>query len=187
MQKLTLSGLFLFLTLHAVSAQIPISVRGGLNLSTISGVSESYALRPDIHVGVFLRLKILKGLYCLPEVQYSGEGFQYPNKMNQTHNNYLNLPLMLRFYPEDKVIYIEGGAQKGFLLSSKVYNPSIAILKENVLSQYTALNFGLGARWNAHFEFGARGIFGLDKKELRPNWSARYRNLVFQLSAQWNL
>lgn len=187
MKKLLLFACFTFLLMQAATAQTQFGIRGGLNLANIYSNDYSSALRYDIHLGVLLKMKVVKSLYWLPEVQYSAQGTQSPNKEIKTYYRYLNIPVMLRFYPNDKVIFLEGGPQAGFLLSAKVGNGSNTVnVKEAVRSEDFALNFGIGARFNPHIEMDVRGIFGMSNTALNPNPPRKYSNLVFQISLQGN-
>jgi hypothetical protein len=187
MKKLLLLTWFTFLLVQAISAQTQFGIRGGLNLANIYSKNYSNALRSDMHLGVLLKMKVVKSLYWLPEVQYSAQGTQSPNKVIKAYYRYLNIPVMLRFYPNDKVIFLEAGPQVGLLLSAKVSNSSnTANVKEAVRSEDFALNFGIGAKFNSHIELDVRGIFGFTNTSLNPNPPGKYTNLVFQISLQGN-
>ncbi|HPI08726.1 MAG TPA: porin family protein [Saprospiraceae bacterium] len=188
MKKLLLLASFTFLSMQAIRAQTQFGIRGGLNLSNIAGDAMGNALRSDIHLGVLLKMKLVKSLYWLPEVQYSAQGAQSPNKVIKAYYNYLNIPVMLRFYPNDKVIFLEAGLQLGLLLSAKVSNISNTVrVKKEVRKEDFALNVGLGARFNSHIELDVRGIFGMSNTSLLPNPPGKYPNRVFQVSLQANL
>jgi hypothetical protein len=98
---------FLFST---VNAQQAIGIKGGLNMTSLSGFEGRD--RISGHIGVFLHHTINKNWCFQPELLYSGEGQRYMSGgVERTLAlGYLQLPLMIQYYPAPQV-YLEAGPQ----------------------------------------------------------------------------
>ena len=150
-----------FLTADAQNA---IGVKGGINIASLSEFSGRS--RISGHGGVFLHHTINKNWCFQPELLFSGEGQKYfSNGVEHTLAlDYLQLPLMIQYYPVPNV-YLEAGPQIGVLISAqdKVdgFDEPHANVKGDFSSAQVALGVGIGLKASEKIVFYGRYNFGL--------------------------
>src|SRR5258708_19466688 len=109
MRSLLIVGCALMLMSKMSSAQVKIElgVKGGLNISGLALSSDGklvgakYNNFTSFHGGAYGLFRLLK-LAIQPEIVFSRHGHNYttPNYSNlRTDLNYINVPLMLNYYP----------------------------------------------------------------------------------------
>lgn len=144
MKKATtiLSVAVMSLLFSTVNAQQAIGIKGGVSIASLSGFEGRS--RISGHAGVFLHHTINKNWCFQPELLYSGEGQRYMSGgVERTLAlGYLQLPLMIQYYPAPQ-IYFEAGPQFGLLLSAqdKAEDESGHI---NAKDDFTAAQVGIG-------------------------------------------
>ncbi len=151
---------FLFST---VSAQQAIGIKGGVNIASLSGFEGRS--RVSGHAGVFLHHTINRNWCFQPELLYSGEGQRYfSGGVERTLAlGYLQLPLMIQYYPAPQV-YFEAGPQFGLLLNAedKADEESGHInAKDDFTAAQVALGLGVGFKATEQLIFYGRYNFGL--------------------------
>ena len=80
---------------------VKIGVKGGLNISNfMSDDIEDNAIRTSIHLGVATEFIISDKWSFQPELYYSGQGVsnQTPGAYSREKFNYINLPLIAKYY-----------------------------------------------------------------------------------------
>ena len=145
------------------SAQQAIGIKGGVNIASLSGFEGRS--RINAHGGVFLHHTINKNWCFQPELLYSGEGQRYMSGgVERTLAlGYLQLPLMIQYYPAPQV-YFEAGPQFGLLLSAqdKVDDESGHInAKDDFTAAQVALGLGVGFKATEQLVLYGRYNFGL--------------------------
>ena len=165
MKKVTtiLSVAAMSLFFSTVNAQQAVGIKGGLNIASLSGFEGRD--RISGHVGVFLHHTINKNWCFQPELLYSGEGQRYMSGgVERTLAlGYLQLPLMIQYYPAPQV-YLEAGPQFGLLLSArdKVDDESGEInAKDDFTTGQVALGLGIGYKASEKLILYGRYNFGL--------------------------
>jgi len=158
---LTVAVMSLFFS--TVSAQQAIGIKGGLNIASLSGFEGRD--RISGHAGVFLHHTINKNWCFQPELLYSGEGQRYMSGgVERTLAlGYLQLPLMIQYYPAPQV-YLEAGPQFGLLLSAqdKVDDESGEInAKDDFTTGQVAIGLGIGYKASEKLILYGRYNFGL--------------------------
>jgi len=151
---------FLFST---VRAQEAIGIKGGINIASLSGFEGRSRL--SAHGGVFLHHTINKNWCFQPELLYSGEGQRYiSGGVERTLAlSYLQLPLMIQYYPAPQ-LYFEAGPQFGLLLSAndKVDDHEEQInAKDDFTQAQVALGLGIGYKASEQLILYGRYNFGL--------------------------
>jgi len=146
-----------------VSAQQAIGIKGGVNIANLSGFEGRS--RISGHAGFFLHHTINKNWCFQPELLYSGEGQRYlSGGVERTLAlGYLQLPLMIQYYPAPQV-YFEAGPQFGLLLSAqdKVEEESAHInAKDDFTAAQVALGLGIGFKATDQLLLYGRYNFGL--------------------------
>ena len=145
-------------------AQNAIGIKGGVNIARLSEFTGRS--RISGHGGVFLHHTINKTWCFQPELLYSGEGQKYiSNGVEHTLAlDYLQLPLMIQYYPVPNV-YLEAGPQVGVLLSAQdkvdEFDEPHANVKGDFSSAQLALGIGLGVKASEQILFYGRYNFGL--------------------------
>jgi opacity protein-like surface antigen len=137
--------------------------KAGLNLSKItlsaSGTSDASDNLVAFHLGLFYETKIADKFTFQPELLYSAQGGEENNSGFKL--NYIQIPLMFKYYPSSK-FSLEAGPQIGFLVSSSVFQDSASFDADEL---FTGIDFGLGIGLNYSFTdkvfINARYNFGL--------------------------
>ena len=164
------------LVTFAVNAQnITVGAKSGLNFAGIAGDNvDGISGRTSIHIGGTLEVEIVDSFSIQAELLYSGQGYKFRNR--EVKQDYINLPLLIRYYVEDD-LFVEVGPQVGFLIS-----PRLNI--GNTLSVPDAgLNLGVGYKLDSGLNFGIRYSRGITN----INGLANFKNSVLQLSVGFNL
>ncbi|MFD2910168.1 porin family protein [Flavobacterium ardleyense] len=144
-------------------------LKAGLNSANLTGDMEGAKSIIEFHVGGVVEITMNHKFAFQPEILFSTQGseFESANRMRRPrpiggdritvlkgrHNlEYLNIPLMLKYYVSDR-FYIETGPQIGFLLSANqtakvtiiindVEAGSTVLDREDVIDRYKAIDFG---------------------------------------------
>jgi hypothetical protein len=165
MKKVTmvLSVVAMSLFFSTVNAQQAIGIKGGLNIASLSGFEGRS--RISGHAGVFLHHTINKNWCFQPELLYSGEGQRYMSGgVERTLAlGYLQLPLMIQYYPAPQV-YLEAGPQFGLLVSAQdkvdEYEDQINA-KDDFTTGQVAIGLGIGYKASEKLVLYGRYNFGL--------------------------
>ena len=105
-------------------------VKSGLNLATLTHSDMSYEtvsinskLKPSFHVGVFVDIPLGTYISFQPELLYSRQGTFYKETVLSkdykiwTRFDYINIPLMFKFYVFEK-LSVDVGPQFGFVIDA---------------------------------------------------------------------
>ncbi len=186
---LFLAALCLSLQAHAQKDKreegVKIGVKGGLNISNfMSDDIEDNAIRTSIHLGVATEFIVSDKWSFQPELYYSGQGFsnQDPDGFSREKFNYINLPLIAKYYAT-KNLSVEVGPQVGLLLSAKNKTNDT----NDDIEDQKAIDFGLvgglGYELSNGIFFQARYNLGLTNINDGPSaTSVKYTNSVILLS-----
>ena len=161
--KMLLSVVAISFLFSTVNAQQAIGIKGGVNIASLSGFEGRD--RISGHIGVFLHHTINKNWCFQPELLYSGEGQRYmTGGVERTLAlGYLQLPLMIQYYPAPQV-YLEAGPQFGLLLSAHDKADSEAgeiNAKDDFTTGQVAIGLGFGYKASEQLILYGRYNFGL--------------------------
>lgn len=146
------------------NAQHTIGVKGGVNIASLSEFTGRS--RISGHGGIFLHHTINKNWCFQPELLFSGEGQRYFSDgfEHTLALDYLQLPLMIQYYPVPN-IYLEAGPQVGVLLSARDkvdgFDEPHANVKGDFASAQVAIGLGAGLKASEKIVFYGRYNFGL--------------------------
>ncbi len=153
MRKKLMTLLLVALTCLSASAQVRFGVKGGLDLANFWGKETSHGMLPSYQGGLLLEYKFHPHFGIAPEVVFAAQGgkgdkvTQY-NKYGSLeaielthHTNYINVPVMLKYYPTQD-FSVDFGPQVGFNVYSKSTGSSGKAVDEK--SQTHAVDFALG-------------------------------------------
>ena len=96
-------------------------IKGGYNLAAVSYDGEGETgQRHGFHLGFYGESFVSEAIALQVEVLYSQQGYEISNSSGTFNQNlnYINLPLMLKLYP-DTHFFLEGGPQIGLAISHK--------------------------------------------------------------------
>ncbi|MEO0331423.1 MAG: porin family protein [Bacteroidota bacterium] len=216
MLKICITALVGLVTISVSYAQIGIGIKGGGNVARCIGGGcddediESLA-KLGYHVGLVGNIIISQRFDLQVEVLYSTQGARsdpftiesdnpdtdgIPVKEVIIRNNYLNLPVMLKFYPLDK-LYIHAGLYLGLLLesTSETVFPQIqsvpgGSLISDTKDLFNDLDLGIGGGIGYNFGYRltaeARYQYGLSDTSAETS-EAISRNTLFQLSLLYRI
>ena len=185
--------LFLFTALALFSltfsiAQVNFGAKAGVNFSDITGDDvDSFNGLTSFHIGVVAEIPVSDMFAVQPELIYSAQGSDYEESefSGSVKADYLNVPIMAKFYVGEGGFSVEAGPQVGLLLSAKdEYDGGDEDIKDFLKSTDFGVNFGLGYKMESGLNFGARYNLGLsnvnDSDDLDSG--AEYKNSVIQVS-----
>lgn len=136
-------------------------IKGGLNVSGITGYAEDTKSLIGYHIGGFAEVKVSKKIAIQPEFLFSTQGTTiegFDGDSNTKVNvNYLNIPVLAKYYITD-AFTVEAGPQIGFLLSAKIKEEDIHDLYK---STDFGFNLGCGYDFTENFSAGLRYTIGL--------------------------
>jgi hypothetical protein len=129
-------------------------IKGGYNLSSviIDGASQTTKLH-GFHLGIYGESYIGKYFSVQPEILYSQQGYKNTDEDGTFTQkiDYINIPLMLKFYPV-KSFFLEAGPQVGFSISHKETYDSDYFLGGDTSKELDPSSFDWGANLGAGFK-----------------------------------
>jgi len=176
MKKITLTALALCAFAFTQAQDLKFGVKGGVNFANLNvdyggvygnygGFDDNYKMKVGFNAGGFVEYKFTDKWAIQPEVLYSLQGSK--QKFNdidgnydvKTNLSYINVPVMVKFYPIPK-LYAEAGPQVGFLISAKEkYSEKVFVSADSdemddnidVKDHYKSIDFGFNV--GAGYEF----------------------------------
>lgn len=169
-------------------AQLNLGIKGGLNFSNIRDTHTDF--KTSIYIGAFSEFHLNDFLSFQPELIYSRQGgfdkiggIKYWERLN-----YLNIPLMAKFYVFEDRLSIDTGPQFGFMLNGrlKAKDGSTVILTKIPSSERKTFDvswgFGVSYKLSYRFDVSCRYNLGLTKC-LDSIGNHKPKNGVIQLGA----
>ena len=148
--------------------QVKFGPKAGVNFANISGLDNS-EMKTGFHVGAVAEIKFNEKFSIQPEVVYSTQGakFTYNNAEVKLNNDYINVPIMAKYYIVDG-FSVEAGPQVGFLAKAEQEGSYCGFTgtvdaKDRYKSVDFGLNFGLAYDLPMGFFVNARYNLGLSK------------------------
>jgi opacity protein-like surface antigen len=162
MKKIILAAIAVMAFGYTNAQQTRFGVKGGLNLSTVVGgdVNDAKTL-VGFHVGGFAEIGIVEKFYIQPELLFSAQGTKIdggPFEDGDIKLNYLNIPVLAKYYIVDNKFSVEAGPQLGVLLSAKAEDTDI---KDFTRSVDFGFNIGAGYNFTDNLSVGLRYTIGL--------------------------
>lgn len=115
MKKVILLTMFMMLGTVSQAQGIKFGIKGGANFANLDGDLDSDNIT-SFHGGVFVELGLTPNFAIQPEALYSSQGAKVEGS-DDINFDYINIPVMARFYVLPKVLSIDAGPQFGFLVS----------------------------------------------------------------------
>ena len=162
MKKIILCAIAVMAFGFTNAQQTRFGVKGGLNLSTVVGGDvENTKTLVGFHVGGFAEIHVVQRFYVQPELLFSAQGTKVDGPFGTDADiklNYLNIPVVAKYYIVDKKFSVEAGPQLGILLSAKADGTDV---KDNTRSADLGFNLGAGYNFTDNFSVGLRYTIGL--------------------------
>lgn len=203
MRKIILTVFTTLLVVVSVNAQASFGIKGGVNFASILGESVDLVKgRTSFNVGAVAEIEINSASAFQVELLYSGQGFSLESgeyqdeviKENTIKMNYLNIPLLYKYYVSEG-FSLEIGPQIGFLLAASDENETSEDLNDQLTTASFDLALGLGYKLENGINFNARYTYGFTDvwKGVDDGYEDYYyyydygqRNGVFQLTVGYN-
>ncbi len=192
------------LVAFTISAQnVTFGAKAGLNFASMTGDdADGLDGRTSFHIGVTAEIEMSDTFSIQPELLYSGQGFTDSDEFEVSDGSgnfdvfdaditakvdYLNLPIMLKYYVSDG-LSLEAGPQIGFLLSAKAKVEAEGESEtediDDLKSTDFAFNLGAGYKLDSGLNFGLRYSMGLT--DVPDGDSDGFKHSVLQLSVGYN-
>ena len=184
--KYLLIGLLSIASCVSVEAQVQVGVKAGANFSSLTGSDvRGASTRVGFQGGLLAAVPLGNSFWLQPEVNFSMQGAQAEagGSVYTIHNNYLNVPLLVK-YKDESGLFAETGPQFGVLLSAKASaNGGTVDVKSSYKSTDISWAFGLGylvKQINAGIDVRYNlGITNIESNASASNGTTR--NSVFQV------
>ena len=170
---------------------IQFGVKAGVNFASLEGEDlGDVKMRTSFHAGGAAEFMIADKFSLQPELMYSSQGAKASDQAGAINIssivrfNYLNLPVMAKFYPIEG-LSVQVGPQIGLLLSAKAEIDVDGIVseedfKDDLKDTDFGVNFGLGYKLSSGLFFDARYNLGLTNIDGDEN--TEIKNNVIQIS-----
>lgn len=179
------------LCLFAQKGNIALTQRTGVNISTISSTDNSpYRIKPlaSLSAGVGVEYYLLNKMSASAEVYYSQTGFKESHRTDsytaKFRNDFIDIPLVLRYYLWEDRLTILLGAQLGI----RAGNAETGWSRDNTFDR---LNWGIPVGIGYNFKFGllleARYTQGLSNIFPEASLKTTSRSFLISCGYKFNL
>ncbi len=116
MKKVILLTMLLMLGTVSQAQGVKFGIKGGANFANLDGDNLESDNITSFHGGVFVELGLTPSFAIQPEALYSSQGAKVEGS-DDINFDYINIPVMARFYVLPKILSIDAGPQFGFLVN----------------------------------------------------------------------
>ncbi len=113
--------MFVFVSGLTQAQSLGFGIKGGGNFSNLGGDNIDTSTLASYYLGAFVELSLFENLSIQPEILYSSQGAKVKDA-DDIKLDYINVPVLAKFYLTSKTFSIEAGPQFGLLLSDNVEN-----------------------------------------------------------------
>lgn len=161
-------------------------VKAGINGADLTNADNS-KMKIGFTAGVFVDYKFCNWFGASADVLYSAQGAKVKKNKDANMNlNYLNIPLLAKFYVVNG-LHIDLGPQFGFLMSAKAKLDGDKVSMKNECKSFDfSVPVGVGYEFPMGLKIDARYAFGLTKvpKEIEE-YDQNFKNSVVSLTVGW--
>lgn len=162
MKKIILSAIAIMAFALGNAQETRFGIKGGLNISNVVGgdVDNTKSL-VGFHVGGLAEIHVVEKFFIQPELLYSAQGTKFDGPLGTDGDiklNYLNIPVLAKYYFIENKFSVEAGPQLGILLSAKAEGEDI---KDFTRSVDFGFNIGAGYNFTDNLSAGLRYTIGL--------------------------
>lgn len=164
---------FLVLCILISQGQIGFGIKAGYNNSTLylsgANFTSNQKSKSGFNAGVFASIPIFNSFELQPEISYSEQGSQSKDSSAKDNYNYLNIPVLLKYFHKTG-IFLNTGPQIGFLLSSK-YKSENTSQDLKSISKSVDFSWAIGAGYlikkinltlEVRYNYGFTNVFDYD-------------------------
>lgn len=194
MKKLIFVALLALISITTFS-QAKFGVKAGLNVANLTGDdTDDVDARISGVFGVFAKVSISETIAFQPEVLYSMQGatgsevYEGTNVDVTMKLDYINIPLMMKFYVADGFSF-NAGPQVGFLASAKAKAEAQGVsAEEDIKDQLKGIDFGLnfGVGYDLPMGLGVDLRYNLGLSNVFDTDEAEAKNGVLQFTASYS-
>ncbi len=183
MKKVLLCAAIAVLTMTTSFAQASFGAKAGVNFANITGDDlDGTEGKIGFHIGAVAEISFSEKFSFQPELLFSTQGLKAEEGDGKLKLNYINLPLMGKYYVMDG-LSLELGPQVGFLLSAKSDDGNDDVdVKDSLKSIDFGLNIGVGYKMESGLNFGVRYNLGLSDINDVDGYDGENKNGVIQVS-----
>ncbi len=168
--------------------QITWGAKGGANITTLGKFGSGNTPQLRMHAGFYYQQRVEQRFGLVAELHYSMQGARAANiSRRYLAYNYLNLPLLIKFYNQNDV-YFEIGPQLGYLLFANLHDDGFT---QSITSQVKRFDFtGLigGGKDTDFGNYGVRAGVGFTNTSGGSVGNAVvFRNIFLQLYVGFTL
>ena len=176
--------IIVLLTINICAQNITFGAKAGLNSASVNTNNQDVSTRKSIHLGITSEIKISHSFSIQPELLYSSQGFNNSLDNLTIKTNYINLPVMVKYYFANG-LSLEAGPQIGFLTSAEINGEDVM---NNFKSSDYAVSLGAGYKLNSRLNFSLRYSVGVKDVEqgFGIGGGSGIWNRVLQLSVGYN-
>lgn len=173
-------------SLRTINAQVRFGEKAGLNMTNVSVSHDfgrnTYAIKPDFHVGAFVSIPVFGSFTIQPEVVFSRQGSKVRDSdpsdpVGAFTFQYLNVPVLLK-YNASCGFFVETGPQIGILLSANLKQIASVDVKGFLKSPDFAWVLGAGYILPLNLGFDVRYNLGLQNLS---SDGGSFKNEVYQI------
>lgn len=180
MKRIVVSMLMLFTVFYASAQSLHVGGKAGANLTKISGVSFDNGYQLGYQLGAFAEIDFNKTVGIQPEVLFSQTNSMYSEEFKDIYENilspaggddvklnYLNIPLLLRISPSEKITLL-AGPQFSILMNEDqdLIENGEAAFKGGDVNGVAGLQFNWGSfRVYGRYVFGISDINNIDEQD----------------------
>lgn len=162
MKKVILSAIAVMAFAFSNAQETRFGIKGGLNISNVVGgdVENTNSL-VGFHVGGLAEIHVVEKFFIQPELLFSAQGTKVDGPLGSSADlklNYLNIPVLAKYYFIENKFSVEAGPQLGILLSAKAEGEDI---KDFTRSVDFGFNIGAGYNFTDNLSAGIRYTIGL--------------------------
>lgn len=162
MKKIILSAIAIMAFAFSNAQSTRFGIKGGLNISNVVGgdVENTNSLI-GFHVGGLAEIHVVEKFFIQPELLFSAQGTKVDGPFGSSADlklNYLNIPVLAKYYFIENKFSVEAGPQLGVLLSAKAEGEDIKDLTRSVDFGF---NLGAGYNFTDNLSAGIRYTIGL--------------------------
>ena len=169
-------------------SQITWGIKGGANITTLGGFNSGNKPQLRLHGGFYYQQRLEQQYGITAELHFSMQGARAANiSRRYLAYNYLNLPVLLKFYNINDV-YFEIGPQFGYLLYANFHDDGFTQSVTDNVKQFDFTGL-VGAGKETDFgNYGARAGFGFTNTSGGSVGNeVVFRNLLLQLYVAYTL
>ena len=187
MKKFVLTIILLVST--CINAQTSFGIKGGVSMITLNGNGvDNLNMRVSVHFAGVVEFELSETFSIQPEIMFSAQGAgQSLNDYEATwHLNYINLPLLAKYYINNH-LSIEAGPYVGFLMNAKLdwndnENSGLNELEDQTSSVDYGISLGVGYKFQNRIIMGAQYNLGIENVLDPEYFEGELSHGVFQIS-----